>query len=301
MKKIFIILLISFPIVISAQNVGIGNPTPNEKLDVNGNINVTGTIKANGTDGTAGQVLMKNSSGSLVWGDMCEYKNIATFTSGTSISWPIPVGTKSFWVEIWGGGGCGNIYAGGGGGAYISALINVVDPLAPGSLTYTVGLGGTGGSGANGTLSSLSYTNPVGLLLQAGGGFGVTFTAGSPATVGNGFGGSVSIAPASFTSYISERGQVGLPHANTIHTTPSATYEVVTGGKGGNAGSTTNTGGGSNQLIYNLTTSTSLQITNALANGHAPGGGGGSGLRLLNGITSLVGSNAGNGLIIIHY
>ncbi len=37
-----------------SQNTGIGTTTPTEKLHVNGNINVSGTIKANSVDGTAG-------------------------------------------------------------------------------------------------------------------------------------------------------------------------------------------------------------------------------------------------------
>ncbi|MEQ1935687.1 MAG: hypothetical protein ABL962_17660 [Fimbriimonadaceae bacterium] len=59
-----IILLIAFGMVwltnsVSAQttNVGIGTTNPAEKLDVNGNINLNGTIKVNGQDGQAGQVV----------------------------------------------------------------------------------------------------------------------------------------------------------------------------------------------------------------------------------------------------
>ena len=49
----------SKPAFVNAQNVGINNPNPNEKLDVNGNINVTGTIKANGSAGSPNQVLKR--------------------------------------------------------------------------------------------------------------------------------------------------------------------------------------------------------------------------------------------------
>ena len=62
MKKLIILSLMAMAIKTQAQNVGIGNPIPAEKLDVTGNINVTGTIKANGVDGTANQVLAKNAS-----------------------------------------------------------------------------------------------------------------------------------------------------------------------------------------------------------------------------------------------
>jgi hypothetical protein len=67
MKKIILLSLLAFYTQLNAQNVGIGNPAPAEKLDVTGNINVTGTIKANGVDGTARQVLAKNESNNLAW------------------------------------------------------------------------------------------------------------------------------------------------------------------------------------------------------------------------------------------
>jgi hypothetical protein len=53
MKYNFIFSIILFSFTSAAQNVGVGITNPAEQLDVNGNINVTGTIKANGVDGTA--------------------------------------------------------------------------------------------------------------------------------------------------------------------------------------------------------------------------------------------------------
>lgn len=53
MKYNFIFSIILFSFTSAAQNVGVGITNPAERLDVNGNINVTGTIKANGVDGTA--------------------------------------------------------------------------------------------------------------------------------------------------------------------------------------------------------------------------------------------------------
>lgn len=279
--------------------LGVRKTLPEYPLDVNGDINTTGTLRVNGNAGTDGQVLFSNGNGTMAWGNMCEFKNIAILNAGTSASWPIPVGTKRLWVELWGGGGCGHIYAGGGGGAYISAFIDVLDPNTPGSLTYTVGNGGTGGSGANGSGSSVAYTNPSGLSLQAGGGIGPSFTA--PASVGNGFGGNISVLPATFSAYTYERGKAGQAYTHTIHSAPAATYEVVTGGRGGDAGNAPGTGALSNQLIYNLTAGATVQITNALGNGTVPGGGGGSGLRTLGGTTFLVGSGGANGLILVHY
>jgi hypothetical protein len=67
MKKLLLLFIMAIAIQTKAQNVGIGNPNPAEKLDVRGNINLTGTIKANGVDGTARQVLAKNASNNLDW------------------------------------------------------------------------------------------------------------------------------------------------------------------------------------------------------------------------------------------
>lgn len=48
-------------------NVGIGNNNPVNKLDVNGSINLTGSLKISGNTGTAGQVLQSNGNNAPVW------------------------------------------------------------------------------------------------------------------------------------------------------------------------------------------------------------------------------------------
>jgi hypothetical protein len=68
MKKMYSLLgILFFAGNVFAQNVGIGTTTPNFPLDVNGNMNVTGEIKANGTSGTAGQVLQSNGNNTMAW------------------------------------------------------------------------------------------------------------------------------------------------------------------------------------------------------------------------------------------
>ena len=62
----------------AAQRIGIGIGNPSEKLDVNGNVNVAGTIKASGVDGTSGQLLMNNGNGTMQW------ENISALTSSPS-------------------------------------------------------------------------------------------------------------------------------------------------------------------------------------------------------------------------
>ena len=71
-QTIHIILLLGWvggPLFLSAQsgNVGVGVAMPGEKLDVDGNIQLTGEIKLNGSGGTVGQVLTSNGNGTMAW------------------------------------------------------------------------------------------------------------------------------------------------------------------------------------------------------------------------------------------
>ncbi len=66
----FLVLFISMNVIsVTAQtgNVGIDVNAPAEKLDVNGNIQLSGEIKINGAGGTAGQVLTSNGNGTMAW------------------------------------------------------------------------------------------------------------------------------------------------------------------------------------------------------------------------------------------
>jgi hypothetical protein len=67
-------------------SVGINNLTPVERLDVNGNINLTGVLKVNGNAGTAGQVLTSNGTGDPQW------KNTA-YSNNTRFAADIPLNT----------------------------------------------------------------------------------------------------------------------------------------------------------------------------------------------------------------
>ncbi|HMJ47107.1 MAG TPA: hypothetical protein VK498_07235, partial [Ferruginibacter sp.] len=128
-------------------NVGIGNSNPINRLDVAGNINVTGAIKANGIPGNAGQFLTSNGAGSMSWSNSGGFQNqvvygVSSFPGAPAdYNWPVPAGISKIQVEIWSGGGHGgfsysndsvNTYetfqttgGGGGGGGYATALLSV--------------------------------------------------------------------------------------------------------------------------------------------------------------------------------
>ena len=64
MRKIFSILIFNCTfIVASSQNVGIGTTSPTQKLDVVGNLRVSGAFMPGGQAGSAGQVLTSNGTG----------------------------------------------------------------------------------------------------------------------------------------------------------------------------------------------------------------------------------------------
>ena len=48
-------------------NVGIGTSSPAYPLDITGNMNVTGGLRANGSTGTSGQVLTSSGGGAMSW------------------------------------------------------------------------------------------------------------------------------------------------------------------------------------------------------------------------------------------
>jgi hypothetical protein len=295
MKYTIIALLITgflLPHTGFTQNVGIGTTTPTEKLDVDGNINVTGTIKANGVDGAANQVLMKNGSGALVWADMCEYKNMATFfANGT---WIVPAGVTKILVEVWGAGGGGSSYGGGGGGGYARAIFSVT----PGnSINISIGIGGNGG----GTTSSNGGTTQVtaGLeFINASGGSGSGYNAPT-ATINSTPGGTYAFT-AGFTNHFGMRGEAGKENRNTfIQNTSTSFYEVSSDGDGGNAANSINTGGpGAYRMIDAATT----LVRNRFAqSGKVPGGGGGGGYSMLTVGGFGNGTFGGDGMVVIHY
>ncbi|MEO6405065.1 MAG: glycine-rich domain-containing protein [Ferruginibacter sp.] len=180
----YLLLFILAPCVLQnafSQNVGIGTVSPSEKLDVNGNINLNGQLKVNTNGGNANQVLMKDMSNNLAWGDLSEYKNMVSFecyntttvtgNSNCNTSWLVPAGVTSILVECWGGGGGGSYGTGGNSGGYISGKIPVT-PQSFTSLLFGAGGAKSQNNSTNGILggnTSFSYGT---IVLGAPGGYG---------------------------------------------------------------------------------------------------------------------------------
>lgn len=278
-----------------AQNVGIGTTTPAEKLDVNGNANISGQLKMNGSTGTPGQLLMKDASNNPVWGDITDYKNIVQFdcqqiiggggAGNCSASWTVPAGVTKILVECWGGGGGGGTTSGGGGGGYITAKFTV-NPGDVASLQTGAGgaFAGPGTAAAGGT--SLFSIN--GSAIFANGGEGAVSSLSASFSITLPAGGSY-LASGLVANYRGRGGGGGLPTRETPYVVGSTTASVKNYGDGGDAAGLPGSGakGG-----YYLPAGTFTQIIYAAQSQITGGGGGGD---------SNGGSNGRGGAIIIHY
>lgn len=270
---------------VTAQNVGIGTNTPTQKLDVNGNINMSGNLQVNNVAGQANQVLMTNGSGNTFWGDMGEYKNMASFT--LDAVWVIPAGVTKIRIEAWGGGGGGAIGGGGAGGSYIRTKELTVVPAT--SITIIIGAGGNGAAtdlvgGTDG--GSTTVTGTFGGYSAGPGIGGFLFSGGSP------FG--LTLANASFIQF------PGMPGSSTVYEYTERTagqfVEVAKNGSGGGVAPfyIINPGG---MYVKDLNTNTIIKNTyppSSTLGIRGSGGGGGS--------TGLVwGRDGQGGMVIIYY
>ncbi len=196
----------------SVQNVTI------PKLRVTTSLNVTGTATFSG--GITGGV-----------GNMQVFTSTGTFT--------VPAGVTKVKVTLIGGGGGGGggnncINAGGGGGG--GAAIEIISGLTPaGTVTVTVGAGGTGGGvdapgGTGGTSSFGAFCSATGGVGGAGA------TAGStPGAGGIGSGGDLNIRGSGGTAY--RGGGTLLAGESAANTTVASPY-----GGGGVGGDTITAG-----------------------------------------------------------
>lgn len=290
MKLNVLLFLLICPLIIVAQNVGVGTTNPTERLDVNGNINVTGTIKANGVDGQPNQVLMKNSSGALNWGDLCEYKNYALIRTTGAQSWVVPAGVTQIVVEVWGPGGGGSQYCGGGGGGYARGVYTVI----PGqTITMDIPVGGAGGATpANGTVTSVSI-GPNGIFAFGG------WRGGTSATsIAAAMGGGADVAGnfQNFTYVMGEPGEIATMKFISSGTT---NYETTEGGYGGNGGNSSATRGTPGYRVNQLPAGTGIRHAFPEP-GRQPGGGGGAGYALIS-PGNVNGAAGGPGMVLIRY
>ena len=285
MKAYFLFSVLLFTLNGIAQNVGISTTTPSEKLDVNGNVNVQGNIRMSGVAGTDGQVLMTNNTGATIWSDLCDFKNIASYTQNGT--WPIPAGVTKIMIEAWGGGGGGSAGGGGAGGTYIRTQTLVV---SPGTISITIGTGGAGAAteaanASNGTQTTVSGGMGTYTALQGGGAF--SNTGGSPSTF--------SLSGDSFMQF---PGQAGSPTTyNYAQRTAGQFVEIRNFGSGGGTFPFYNTGGQGGTFVQDLGPLLPVRNTYPTAFIKFPGSGGGGGLTNI----GSWGSSGANGMAIIHY
>ncbi|MEO7308828.1 MAG: hypothetical protein ABIX01_00405 [Chitinophagaceae bacterium] len=300
-------------------NVGIGNSNPNNRLDVSGNINVTGTIKANGFAGSAGQFLSSNGAGGMSWAS-AGFQNQAVYSvtsfPGTTadFNWTVPAGVSKIQVELWSAGGHGGYSngtdsvrffntetffttgGGGGGGGYAAALLTVSPAQV---LAIHVPAGGEGGYAA--------ITNGANAIYMNNGNDGSN-AFGSGGSGGN-FGGSTG----TFLNVFWLKGEDGAYYTQTRHSYvfggENIRENINNYGEGGSSPNTTTRGVGgirNEQIIDNSGSTIRRFNVRKGSNGGFPGGGGGGGISPSDpgptGVYSypIRGLGAG-GMVIIHY
>ncbi len=166
-------------------NVGIGTVAPTAKLEVAGQIKITG-----GNPG-ANKVLTSDASGLATWqtstggGGVVAPHGKQRFTSSGTFT--VPAGVTKVWVSMSGGGGGGSDGyfdgAGGGGGGAHAVIAQQVSVSGGEGIIITVGTGG--GAGASGGTSSFgSY------ISTPGGSAGGSRNAGGIGGTSGGAGGS---------------------------------------------------------------------------------------------------------------
>lgn len=207
----------------TSGNVGIGQASPGSALDVKGTLRLSGsssgyvglapaaaagstTYTLPAADGTSGQFLSTNGSGTLSWGSSSPngaFRSMQVYTSTGANTWTKPAGLVRVKVTVvaagGGGGGCAgvaNAVAGGGGGG--GASIKMIEAASLGATeTATVGAGGTAGSnngitagGAGGSSSFGSHCSATG----GGGGSSVSgAAAAAPGAGGSGSSGNINL------------------------------------------------------------------------------------------------------------
>jgi hypothetical protein len=249
---------------------------PEERLEVDGDVRITGGIVANTVSGTPGQILTTGNDGNIAWSSPCSYNRFYGFPQAGSVPWTVPAGVTEIMVELWGAGGGGHNGGGGGSGGYVKTIFEVI----PGDvLTVVTGSGGQGEINAiqaasDGGPSTITGTNVFAAVL------------GGKKAAGNapGAGGTYSV----ILPYLSATAQIGeTGHYNVTIPIYAGTDKKLHGRGGQSPNAARNYGLGdtiidSGGIDYNRGTS-----------GISPGGGGGGG--------SNFGHSGGDGYVIIRW
>lgn len=272
--------------------VGIRTVTPQYPLDVNGDVNVRGEIRANGTSGENGQFLQSNGNGTMSWVDKERFKNFRVFRNEGTLSttvtstFNIPTGVTEVAVEIWGGGSPATPGTGasegisGGSGGYLYAVIPVGSFT---SLTTKVAAGGFCQVCGNLVGINSTVTLPAGALT-------LTVESGLPGVsfidTRGGYRASGSYLPN--ISFMGIEGQTGKSSEISYENSPSGYFVFNRNADGGDAPLRPGSGGRSGWKRTNW--DGSAPLLSRSYNGSEPGGGGG----FPNGI-------GGGGLIIVYW
>lgn len=148
-------------------------------------------------DGSNGQTLTTNGSGTLSWatagGSSSPIPTPDIKTTGTSATWTIPAGVTKVKVTMIGGGGGGGgangctfaVGSGGGAGGY--SVVYLTGLTAGNTITYTVGAGGAAASsGGSTSISSGTQTITTVTCTGGGGGSSSAFNGGAGGTATGG-------------------------------------------------------------------------------------------------------------------
>lgn len=261
-----------------AGDTGFGRSNPDERVDVNGSMKISGLIKPNGSSGSKGQLLKNNGNGSMSWSDPSRFPNNKDFFNpdlNNPSTWVVPSGVTEVLFEVWGPGGSGHDGGGGGGGGYVKSIIQV---SAGQSFTITVGKDGTGAS----------------RVLAPNGGQIICNQGGDATSLRPGFGGSVSV----FTSWQNQRQLGGNGQSNEITYGQSGATTFVKSvdcGSGGHAACTNHTSGSGGMRVLNQSNNSVIEEVFSTP-GSFPGGGGGGGFSSTNNR-----AQGGDGYIIVRW
>ena len=290
--------------------------------------NVTWTLPT--TDGTSGQLLSTNGSGTLSW------SSTLPAVSPLSVEYLVVAGGGGGGTYVSGGGGAGGLLTTSGYAVATGTSYTVTVGAGGAAKSNTTGIGNSGSNSVFGVGTVINSAATSGSITSVGGGGGATGggVAGSATTGGSGGGGGSSSAtggaagtsgqgnsggnsPGASGNYPSGGGggasaAGGTPATNTspggnggagnTYTTGTSITGLADSYAGGGGGATIGTagtggtGGGGNGTVYN---SSAIVVTNGTAGTINTGGGsGGGGVSAGSVGTSLAG---GSGVVMIAY